>query len=108
MSDKAKSERYYLTNDYFKIMQDAWYNFAVNYHKTYMQMTESNFDFLCTYFVIQSNPPCLIWPENMLNKWKNKKDNNGNNLSVAFLQHCLDLQYDRNLTNPTKFSIPLE
>jgi hypothetical protein len=56
MSDKAKSEKYYLTNDYFKIIQDAWDNFAVNYHKTYMQMTESNFDLLCTLFCDSVNP----------------------------------------------------
>jgi len=59
MSDKAKSEKYYLTNDYFKIMQDAWFNFAVNYHKTYMQMTESNFDFLCTLFCDSVKPTML-------------------------------------------------
>jgi len=59
MSDKTKSEKYYLTNEYFKIIQDAWYNFAVNYHKTYMQMTESNFDFLCTLFCDSVKPTML-------------------------------------------------
>lgn len=59
MSDKTKSEKYYLTNDFFKIIQEAWYNFAVNYHKTYMQITESNFEFLCTLFCDSVKPTML-------------------------------------------------
>lgn len=87
MTDITKSEKYYLTNDFFKVMQDNWYNFVVNYYNTYMQVTESSYDFLCKLFCDSSSLSYLIQPENMLNNCKNKeaKGDDKTNSSDGFL-----------------------
>jgi hypothetical protein len=30
--------------DYFKMMVDQWYNFVINYNKSYMALTEATYD----------------------------------------------------------------
>ncbi len=62
MSNISKNNDYpYQTtsNDFFRMLQDGWYNFLVNYNQTYITITESSFDYLCKMFCDVMKPNAL-------------------------------------------------
>lgn len=62
MSNISKNNNYSYpnpTNDFFRMMQDGWYDFVINYNQTYMTVTEKSYDYLCKLFCDIMKPNAL-------------------------------------------------
>lgn len=43
----------------FKLIEDAWYDFMINYNQTFIKMTETSYDSICKYICDTIKPIIL-------------------------------------------------
>ena len=62
--------------EFFKMLNDDWYNFVSNSNQSYMQITEATFDLLCKLFCDTMKPMVLIMARDYAKQLKKQKEYN--------------------------------
>jgi hypothetical protein len=71
-------------SDYFKMMVDQWYSFAINYNQSYITLTESTYDSLCKLFCETMKPMALNMAREYAMRLQEQKEQQGNQYGIPY------------------------